>query len=200
MAFLDISLNLNRNMIVYPGDAGYEEYPYLTHESDGLYITRILMETHTGTHFDAPFHMIKTGERADRVPLEHFIGPCTVVEVDSPEIRPDDVPPVHADRLLFKTPNSFKYDTFDPEFTALSLEAARLLVGRGIKLLGIDYLSIEKYGNREFPVHKEILSSGAVILEGLDLSGVEPGEYELIALPLKISADGSPVRAILRTL
>lgn len=198
MNYIDISLELRKGIINFPGDAKYEEYPYLTHKDNRVHITRMLMETHSGTHFDAPFHMLENGKKAPDVPLENFIGPCTVVEVSGREIVPDDIPENHRERILFKTKNSEKYQKFDREFVYLTNDAAQLLVRRGIKLVGIDYLSIEKFGSTDFTVHKTLLSSGAVIVEGLLLSGVTPGDYELICLPLRMTMDGAPCRAILK--
>lgn len=195
---IDISLELKNGIINYPGDAPYEEYAYRTHDHDGVHITRVLMETHSGTHFDAPFHMIADGKKVPDVPLENFIGPCTVVECNSGEIRPQDIPEKHRERILFRTPNSGRYDKFEEDFVYLSQDAADLLVERKVKLVGIDYLSIEKFRSRDHKVHKTILSSGAVIMEGLDLSMAVPGDYELIALPLRMTEDGAPCRAVLR--
>lgn len=197
---IDISLELKRGLIKYPGDADYEEYPYFTHRLNGVHITRVLMETHSGTHFDAPFHMIDGAQKVPDVPIDNFIGPCTVIECSSPEIGPDDIPSEHRERVLFKTSNSSKYDHFDDDFVYMNLDAASLLADRGVKLVGIDYLSIEKYGVGDHVVHKKLLSKGIVILEGLDLGGVVPGDYELISLPLRMTMDGAPCRAVLRDL
>ncbi len=198
MKYIDISLELKKGIINFPGDAKYEEYPYLTHKENRVHITRMLMETHSGTHFDAPFHMLEDGKKAPEVPLENFLGPCTVVEVRGREITASDIPEKHRERILFKTDNSGKYGKFDREFVYLTKEAADVLVSRGIKLVGIDYLSIEKFGSTDFTVHKTLLSNGAVIMEGLVLSDVSPGDYELICLPLRMTMDGAPCRAILK--
>lgn len=197
---IDISLELKKGIINYPGDAPYEEYAYLTHKEAGVHITRVLMETHSGTHFDAPFHMIEGGKKVPEVPLDNFVGPCTVVECNSLEIRPQDIPESHKERILFKTGNSKRYDRFVEDFVYLNLDAAGLLVERGVKLIGIDYLSIEKFNSQNHPVHTKLLSNGIVIMEGLDLTEAAPGDYELIALPLRMTEDGAPCRAVLREL
>lgn len=195
---IDISLPLSRNLITYPGDAAYEEYEYYTHEKNHVHIMRVLMETHSGTHFDAPYHMLPDGETADKVPLEKFFGKCTVVEVQAPSIEAVHIPENHHSIVLFKTKNSGLYDKFDTGFTYLSEEAAKKLVEDGVKLVGIDYLSIEKFGSPEPVVHKTLLRNGVVIVEGLYMKEVKPGEYEFVCLPLKMSSDGAPCRAILK--
>ncbi len=197
---IDISLELKKGIINYPGDAPYEEYAYLTHKEAGVHITRVIMETHSGTHFDAPFHMIEGGKKVPEVPLENFIGPCTVVECSSPVIGPEQIPETHRERILFKTSNSSKYGSFADDFVYLDIEAARLLTRRKVKLVGIDYLSIEEFGSKDHAVHKELLSHGTVIMEGLDLSNAPSGDYELLAMPLRMTEDGAPCRAVLREL
>ncbi|WP_075057511.1 cyclase family protein [Thermogymnomonas acidicola] len=198
---IDISLPLRNGLITYPGDAAYEEYQYKTHEKDHVHIMRVLMETHSGTHFDAPYHMIRDGKRANEIPLDKFIGPVTVVQVDKDRIGPEDIPDVHRERIIFKTPNSEKYGRFDTSFTYLTPEGARKLASRRVRLVGIDYLSIERFGSPPEPLaHRELLSRDIVILEGLYLKDVEPGDYELICLPLSMYEDGAPCRAVLREL
>ncbi|MEM3676158.1 MAG: hypothetical protein QXV22_03775, partial [Thermoplasmataceae archaeon] len=113
-------------------------------------------------------------------------------------ITAEDIPDKHQSRVLFKTKNSGLYRKFSEDFTYIDESAARKLIEHKAKLVGIDYLSIEKFGTKGMKVHKILLNGGTVILEGLDLSQVAPGDYELICLPLKIDADGSPCRAILR--
>lgn len=197
---IDISLELRNGIINFPGDAPFEEYAYRTHAKDGIHISRVLMETHSGTHFDAPFHMIADGSKVPEVPLDSFIGPCTVIECREEEITPDMIPEKHMERLLFKTPNSSKYSEFQESFSHVTLDTAELLVKRKVKLAGIDYLSIERSPDNKFPVHKKLLSNNIVIMEGLDLSLASSGDYELIALPLRMTQDGAPCRAVLREL
>lgn len=195
---IDISLPLSRNLIAYPGDAKYEEYEYYTHEKNHVHIMRVIMETHSGTHFDAPFHMLPDGGKADEVPLDKFMGKATVVKVEGDAILPEHIPSVHNDIILFRTKNSGLYRAFDISFTYLSKDAADKLVREGVKLVGIDYLSIEKFGSPDPIVHKTLLGNGVVIVEGLYMPDVAPGEYEFICLPLKMSSDGAPCRAILK--
>ena len=139
---IDISLPLNRDLITYPGDAKYEEYEYYTHEKNHVHIMRILMETHSGTHFDAPYHMIPDGMKADEIDLDRFIGKATIVKVDGNSIDAEDIPDSHNEIVLFKTRNSEMYDRFDTTFTYLSPEGADKLVDHNVKLVGIDYVGI----------------------------------------------------------
>jgi arylformamidase len=139
---------------------------------------------------------------ADEVPLNALIGPAAVIEageglIDAAFIERQELTEV--ERVLFRTPNSRLpgKGRFTVDFTALDKGAAEALVRAGVRLVGIDYLSIEREGDGDFPVHKTLLKAGVVILEGLDLSGVRPGRYELICLPLKIRGDGAPARAVL---
>ncbi|AKA48421.1 hypothetical protein IX51_04185 [uncultured archaeon] len=195
---IDISLPLNRDLITYPGDAKYEEYEYYTHEKNHVHIMRILMETHSGTHFDAPYHMIPDGMKADEIDLDRFIGKATIVKVDGNSIDAEDIPDSHNEIVLFKTRNSEMYDRFDTTFTYLSPEGADKLVDHNVKLVGIDYLSIEKFGSHEPVVHRKLLGNDVVIIEGLNMKDVIPGDYEFICLPLRMSEDGAPCRAVLR--
>ncbi len=194
---IDVSLPLRNGMITYPGDAHYEEYAYKTHSKDHVHITRVLMETHSGTHIDAPFHMIPDGKKLSDIPLENFMGRATVLECNGPEIKASDIPDSHEKMVLFKTRNSDRYDTFHTDFTYISLEAAKKLVSHHATLAGIDYLSVEKFGSPEPVVHRELLNAGIVIVEGLYLKGVKPGNYNMVCFPLSMSEDGGPCRAIL---
>lgn len=195
---IDISLPLDRNLITFPGDASYEEYEYYTHEKNHVHIMRIMMETHSGTHFDAPYHMIPDGRKADDVDLEKFMGAASVVEIDGSSIGSRDIPEEHQDIVLFKTRNSDLYERFEKDFTYLSPEGAEKLIRDKVKLVGIDYLSIEKFGSPEPVVHRILLGNGVLIVEGLYLKDVRPGDYEFICLPLRMSQDGAPCRAVLR--
>ncbi|HYW74909.1 MAG TPA: cyclase family protein, partial [Pyrinomonadaceae bacterium] len=163
---------------------------------------------HTGTHVDASAHFIEGARRIDALPLEVLIGVARVIRVaDSiTEIDPDFI--AHCDlegveRLIFHTRNSGLWNEgFRKDFTHLSPEAAQMLVDRGVKLVGTDYLSIEKFHSGHHRTHLTLLSNDIVIVEGLDLSAVPDGDYELICLPLRIAdgaGDGAPARAVLRT-
>lgn len=194
---IDISLPLDDKLIAYPGDASFEFYPYYTHEKNGVAITRLIMETHTGTHIDAPFHAMKDGETMGMIPLSKLIGPATVVEVTGNFVRAADIPDTSEKRLLFKTVNSSLYGSFSKDFCYISMEAAEKMVDMEIELVGMDYLSIEEFGTTGMPVHKKLLSNGIVIVEGLYMKDVRPGGYGLTCLPMKLDMDGAPCRAIL---
>jgi arylformamidase len=167
---------------------------------------------HTGTHVDAPAHFIAGGSPAWEMPLDTLIG--RVLLIDIPQhvsgIAESDIPFDRLNRIqrvLFKTRNSSFWPSqdnyFRTDFTYIEPAAARALVDAGVRLVGIDYLSVEKYDSGNHDTHLALLASGVVILEGLDLRNVEAGEYELICLPLKVvggHGDGVPARAVLRTL
>lgn len=195
---IDISLPLDGSLITYPGDASFEFYPYYTHEKNGVEITRLIMETHTGTHIDAPLHAIDGGKSSGKIPLSKLMGPATVVEVTGNSVRSSDIPDTAEKRILFKTKNSGLYGSFSRDFCYISMEAAEKLVEMETELVGMDYLSIEEFGTTGMPVHKKLLGNGVVIVEGLYMKDVEPGGYELICLPMKLDMDGAPCRAILK--
>jgi arylformamidase len=206
MALIDISLPIREGMIVYEGDPGISVKPSASMErGDPANVSALNLGTHTGTHMDAPLHFIPGATGIDTVPLELLIGPALVLEVGADRL----IEPGHLtdpriashQRVLLKTSNSALWDrtTFAREYVALSLEGARLLIDRGVKLIGIDYLSVEAFGVQGHPVHKTLLGAGMVLLEGLDFRRVTPGVYELYCLPLRIAGgDGAPCRAILR--
>ena len=206
MAFFDISLPIHEGMIVYEGDPGVTVGSALALErGDPANVAMLHLGSHTGTHMDAPLHFIDGAAGIDTLALDVLIGPALVAEIDAPRlIEPEhlaSVPIAQHTRVLFKTRNSALWDrpAFSREYVALSPASARLLVERGVKLVGIDYLSIEAFGASGHPVHKTLLGAGLVILEGLDFRRVPPGVYELCCLPLRIAGgDGSPCRAVLR--
>jgi arylformamidase len=174
-------------------------------KGDPATVSQLSLGVHSGTHVDAPVHFVADGTGVDAVPVEHLIGEARVVEIRDPrsigveELR--SLQPRAGERLLFKTRNSarcWNVATFVPDYVYLSLEGARLLAERRVRTVGIDYLSIA--GMHEgVPTHLALLREGICIIEGLDLSAVEPGAYELICLPLRIAgADGAPARVMLR--
>jgi arylformamidase len=162
----------------------------------------IHMGIHTGTHMDAPKHVIADGKTIDRIPLSDAIGPARVIEInDNAAVKAEELKQYkfkQGERILFKTKNSercWKTDAFIPDFVYIAEDAAQLLANSGVKLVGIDYLSV---GGPPM-THKILLGAGIWLLEGLNLSTVNPGNYNLICLPLKImQTEGSPVRAVLQ--
>ena len=193
-------------MVVYEGDPGVEIAPRLEiARGDTANVSLLSMGSHTGTHVDAPAHFIEGGATVEALPVDSLIGPALVAEVGSERlIGRRDLEPLPLDgqsRLLLKTRNSALWAAgdFSRDFVALDLEGARHLTERGLRLIGIDYLSIEAFHSPGHPVHRHLLGAGVVILEGLDLSRVAPGVYELVCLPLPVRGiDGAPCRAVLR--
>jgi arylformamidase len=214
MRIYDISVPITPGETpVFPGDPGIEVTSFLAiSRGDAANVTSLNFGAHTGTHVDAPAHFIEGALGLPSLTLEAFTGEARVVEIEEDaraveERHVTDETINGATRVLFKTRNSsFWTDPrgrFREDFTYITPEAARALVSRGVRLVGFDYLSVEKFGSEGFETHLALLSNGVVIVEGLDLRAVAAGVYELICLPLKIAAgsgDGAPARAILRTL
>ncbi len=197
----------------YPGDPGIEVESWAAiARGDAANVTSLRFGAHTATHLDAPAHFIEGATGIPSLPLEVLVGPARVVALDEDVLAIEEHHVAAAGlegvtRVLFKTRNSAFWDDprgrFREDFTYITPGAARALVGRGVRLVGLDYLSVEKFGSDDFATHHELLSNGVVIVEGLDLRAVPEGTYELICLPLKIAAgsgDGAPARAVLRTL
>lgn len=213
MRIYDVSVRLSETTPTYPGDPGIEIKSWKSlADGDSANVSLLHLGAHSGTHVDAPAHFIKDAGRVETLPLEALIGEAQVVEVpdniitiDSSFVAANYQP--GGERILFKTRNSSFWSgensVFHTDFTHLDLSAAEYLVSQGAKLVGIDYLSIERFKSQTHETHLALLSKGIVILEGLDLREVSAGIYELICLPLRIAGgngDGSPVRAVLRTL
>jgi len=202
----DISLAISSQTVTFPGDPSIRFHPALRLErGEVVNLTAMEMCVHTGTHFDAPWHFLEQGARSDQVPLEAFLGPALVVEI--PEARSvgraelESFPLEGVERLLLKTRNSaFLHDSvFHEDFTYLTKDGAEYLVSRGLRLVAIDYFSIDRFRSLEFPAHHALLGAGVVIVEAVDLLAVPPGNYELLCLPMKLAGvDGAPVRAVLR--
>lgn len=203
----DVTATIRSPMPTWPGDPAFERV--LTHSiagGDSADVSVIRMGSHTGTHIDAPSHFLAGAPTVDELPIDVLVGKAAVFEFGvETQITRADLEVLNLDgreRVLFKTRNSslWKSDDFTPDFVYIATDAAEYLVDRGVKLVGIDYLSIGEYKSGA-QVHRILLENGAVIVEGLDLSMVEPGVYELICLPLKIQdADGAPARVLLREL
>jgi arylformamidase len=199
----DISMTLGAETPVYPGDAPLNFTPMITYEKDGYNMLSLgKLTAHFGTHLDAPLHFVDHGQSIDQYAPETFIRPAQVIALDAPVITREvletcTIQPGHA--LLFKTRNTTAAADLTPDNAVyISRSGAELLVERGVTLVGLDYLTVEKIGDTTFPAHRILLGNGVIILENIVMGQVEPGLYTLICLPLKIAAgDGSPVRAIL---
>lgn len=206
MKIFDVTIPIGAGTPIYAGDppALVESAKRLA-GGDSANVSKLAFGAHTGTHVDAPNHFIEGTRRVDRLDLNRLVGHCRLVRVadDVQTIGPEHFGDIEGiERVIFKTKNSaFWNDSeFHSDFTHLSPAAADALLANGVKLVGIDYLSIEKFHSGDHAVHKAFLSKEVIILEGLDLRAIEPGDYELICLPLKYvggEGDGSPARAVL---
>ena len=213
MPIYDLSVPLSGDLPTYPGDPVIQINAWSSlDEGDAANVSVVNFGAHTGTHVDAPAHFLQNAKKVEALALEVLLGEAEVIEVPE-KLRVIDEGFVARNckqgtaRVLFKTRNSAfwteDFADFRTDFTHLDLSAAQWLVERGVKLVGIDYLSIEKFGSKDHAVHRAFLSQEVIILEGLNLSGVPAGKYELICLPLRLRSklgDGAPARAVLRTI
>jgi arylformamidase len=212
--YMDISVPIRPGMHVWPTDPPLEMEPAKDLGAGGSSnVTRICMGTHTGTHVDPPRHFIDGGRTVDELDLEVLCGECVVVEDLVAEVLDGDrvarlldeapgalgidvLPP----RVLFKTRSSqlWRLPVFNEDYVSLDTGGAEALLDRRVRLVGVDYLSVERKGGHG-EVHRRLLEAGLVVVEGLDLSAADPGVYELLCLPLRIAGgDGAPARAVLR--
>jgi arylformamidase len=202
----DVSVPVSSRLPTWPGDPKVSLVRASSiANGDAANVSRLDAGVHTGTHVDAPLHFVDGAPGIDSIPIETLVGPCLVVAADPPglDLRPEDLPATHHTRILFKTRNSRRWaaadEAFDTEFVAVGPELADQLVAEGKRLVGVDYLSVESYhAPFEHPVHHTLLEARIVVIEGLELSQVEPGEYDLYCLPLKlVGSDGAPARTVL---
>lgn len=203
-AWMDVSLPLRSGMAHWPGNPPVRvERVRDMARGDHSNVSLVSMGSHTGTHVDAPAHFLRGGAGVDAMPFEAANGPARVVLSRDP----DSIGPAvldglrRGDRVLFKTRNSERPSArrFREKFTYLSTEAGRRAVEIGIRTIGVDYLSVGGYRGNGAEIHRVLLSAGIWIIEGLDLSMIRPGRYDLACLPLRIAGcDGAPARAMLR--
>ena len=205
----DISEPVSPATAVFPGDTPFSaRWVMRMDQGDSCNVSTITMSAHCGTHADAPLHYVADGADTASTSLQPYVGRCRVVAVEGvgdPPLVPAEALAgdvlTHVERLLLKTAAAHDGDTWDPKFTALGPDAARIVVEAGVRLVGIDTPSMDHATSQDLPAHQVLAAGGLALLENLDLSAVEPGDYELIALPLRIvGSDSSPVRAILREL
>jgi arylformamidase len=207
-AWIDVSVPIRNGMHEWPGDAPFESTVVAdVDRGDDYSLTKNRLTWHLGTHMDAPGHFVRGGARIDQFPLEAGMGPARVVGISHPrlvtaaELRRCAIR--RGERILFRTRNSnvcWKAPRFSERFVAIAADAAQLLAERRVTLVGIDYLSIDPYESTEMAAHKILLGAGVWVIEGLNLSRVSPGRYDLACLPLRIEGgDGSPVRAMLKS-
>jgi arylformamidase len=206
MKLIDVTVPLDANLPTYPGNTPFTLEPIQRIASgDSSNVSTLRMSAHAGTHVDAPRHFFDGAPGADALPLEMLLGRTRVVEISSrsgigaAQLAPldfsDDV------RVLFKTSNSRLWGSpaFHEDFVGVTGSGAEHLVAHGIKVVGVDYLSVEEFRKPGAPAHHVLLGGGVIVIEGLDLRGVEPGIYDMICLPLRVvGADGAPARVVLR--
>ena len=207
--WIDISVPLHNGMVHWPGDAPFERSATES-IADGAEanVSEISGSAHSGTHIDAPVHYLPGAPGIDTIPISATVGRARVIAIHDPEqIRLDELEPhqlARHERVLFKTANSarcWNTDRFQKKFVHVPKETARYLVECGVQTVGVDYLSVGGFETDGAETHRILLAAGVWIIEGLNLEGVEPGEYELVCLPLKIvGSDGAPARAVLRKL
>jgi arylformamidase len=203
---IDISPPVSERLEVWPGDTPFTpETRMRLRRGDPVNVSTVRTTLHLGAHADAPYHYGDEGRTIEKQDLDVYLGRCRVVRVAARPrlgIGPDDVPgPVGAERVLFATGTCPDPLRFDEDFAALSPGLVERLAGEGVRLIGIDTPGVDLCGEDALPTHRACLRHDIAILERLDLRGVEDGFYELIALPLRlVGMDGSPVRAVLRTL
>ena len=207
--WIDISVCLQSGMVHWPDNPPVRIERMLDMEhGDVANVSKISMGSHTGTHMDAPLHFVRESTSLDEMPLTTALGRARVIEIHDPEsVKPGDLDPHQirrGERILFKTQNSARdwpAAAFIEDFVYISQEAARYLAGCEVQVVGIDYLSVGGFWKDGAETHQALLEAGIWIIEGLDLSHVEPGEYELVCLPIKVErSDGAPARAILRAI
>jgi arylformamidase len=201
----DVSVLLRPGMPTYDQEPGPELSLIKTLEQDEANVSLLRQGTHTGTHVDAPVHFIPGGDGVDQLPIQFLVGPCLVVEIPGQQhISARDLEIARlgdrVERVFFKTQNSrfWREQAFRRDFRALRADAAGWLVEHGVRLVGIDYLSIDPYDAEPKAAHLTLLEAGVVVVEGLDLQQVPPGRYNVACLPLKLqAADGAPARVLL---
>ncbi|MBN2503615.1 MAG: cyclase family protein [Anaerolineales bacterium] len=208
MRTYDITLTISPDLVVWPGDPAVElERVEKIEAGADANVSRINMGVHTGTHVDAPYHFLENGGTVENLDLKMLVGRAYVLHVDdkvdviTPELlEKSDIPP-RTRRVLFRTRNSDlwakDHKKFQKDFVAISPEAAEYLINKGVKLVGVDYLSVAPFDD-PIPTHEVFLKAEVVVVEGLDLSEVSQGRYTLYCLPLKLAGtEGAPARALL---
>ncbi|RSD25940.1 arylformamidase [Mesobacillus subterraneus] len=202
--WIDISQVLKNEIPVWPGDTPFQyKVSWSMEESGSVNVGQVTMSTHTGTHIDAPFHFESDGKKVIELDFNLYIGPALVVHVDNPaSIGLKELEGVKLEgvkRLIIRTDAWNDKTIFPDSIPHIEPELAAYLAEQGVQLLGLDLPSVDALDSKELDAHHELARHGVHILEGLVLDQIEPGEYELAALPLPFEqADGSPVRAVIR--
>lgn len=204
---IDISIQLHAGIPTWPGSAGFRLSRSQTMDRDAVTVSRLDMDVHCGTHVEAPMHFLPDGHDLEAIPLTVFVGPARVAHLpEATSVAAADLAaagvPAGTERLLLRTRNSDGWQgrPFQTDYVALLPDAAAWIADRGIRLVGIDYLSVQRFGD-DPETHRILMRAGVTILEGLDLSQADPGDYRLHALPLHLAdSEASPVRAVLEVL
>jgi arylformamidase len=206
---IDVSLPIGSDLLTWPGDPRVEVAPKRRIAAgDDANVSELRIGTHTGTHVDPPVHFVEGAVGIDRVDLDVMIGDAVVVDARELDgvLGPQELESLNiakgAQRILLRSRNSDLWRSarasFPSSYVSISADGARWMVDRGVRLVGVDFLSVEQRGTAGHPTHHTLLENGVVIVEGLDLGEVEPGTYHLTVLPLKIvDGDGGPARAVL---
>ena len=206
MKFIDVSVPLDAQLPTYPNNTPFSLEPIKRiARGDSSNVSTLHMSVHTGTHVDAPRHFFDEGAGTESLPLDLLMGRARVIEVDSRAgIAAEDLSGLDLSddiRVLIKTHNSRLWGSpeFHPDYVGVLESGAKHLVAHGIKVVGVDYLSVETFHNPGAPAHHTLLGAGVIVIEGLDLRDVEAGIYDMICLPLRIvGSDGAPARVVLR--
>lgn len=206
MKLIDVSVPIDSHLATYPGDTPFTlQAIKRCARGDSANLSTLHMSAHTGTHVDAPRHFFDDGGGVETLPLEILCGRTRIIELTTRRsVTAEDLAPFDLSedvRLLLKTHNSRLWGTpeFHTDFIGVTEGGARFLVDRGVKVLGIDYLSVEDYETPGAPAHHVLLGGGTIVIEGLNLRDVEPGIYEMFCLPLPVvGSDGAPARVVLR--
>jgi len=208
--WIDVSATLDpATTPVYEGNAPLSfEFMLDMRKGDGVTLSKYSLGAHSGTHIDAPQHFIRDGAPVDKVPLDPLIGPARVIDIPD-SVRSIDAAELNrhawkgAERLIFRTRSSVRgwmsSPTFHHDFAYVAPDAAQLIADAGVKLVGIDYISIEQFGGPAPLTHRILLGKGIPIIEGFALETIAPGDYDLIVLPIKVAGhEGAPARAVMR--
>ena len=206
MRLIDVSVPLDAELPTYPHNTPFSLEPIKRiARGDSSNVSTLHMSAHTGTHVDAPRHFFDAGAGTESLALELLMGRARVIEIDSRAgIAAEDLAPIDLSddiRVLIKTHNSRLWGSpeFHQDYVGVTDSGAKYLVEHGIKVVGVDYLSVEKFHNPGAPAHHVLLGAGTIVIEGLNLRDVEPGHYEMFCLPLRIvGSDGAPARVVLR--
>jgi arylformamidase len=204
----DVSLPIGPDLLTWPGDPGVEVRPSSRiAKGDQANVSELRIGTHSGTHVDPPVHFVEGADPIDAVALDVLFGEAVVADLtDADVIGPEELEalslPDGTERLLCKTRNSELWSRlpvdFPDDYVGVTPEGAQWCVDRGLRLVGVDFLSVEKDGPPDFPIHHILLENGVIVVEGLNLSVIDPGTYTFACLPLLITGgDGGPARALL---